>query len=75
MEVTFEVRGEYITVGQFLKEISEVPSGGDAKWYLQDFPIYVDGEIEQRRGRKLYPGMRIELTSDGSQYLFIGDEK
>lgn len=72
MATTFVIRDEYVTLGQFLKEISEIPSGGAAKWYLQDFPVYINGELEQRRGRKIYPGMIVELSSDGSRYQFSG---
>ncbi len=47
---------EYITFGQFLKEINVIGSGGQAKWYLADNSVFVDGELENRRGRKLYVG-------------------
>lgn len=61
------VRGDYMTLGQFLKEIVEIGSGGEAKWYLADYPVFVDGEEENRRGRKLYPGMIVTLA-DGRRY-------
>ncbi|EGO9043530.1 RNA-binding S4 domain-containing protein, partial [Enterococcus faecalis] len=36
MKKTFVLATEYITLGQFLKEINVIGSGGQAKWYLAD---------------------------------------
>ncbi|KAF0194416.1 MAG: hypothetical protein FD169_1814 [Bacillota bacterium] len=47
---------EYITLGQFLKMNSIIQSGGEAKIYLVNNPILVNGESENRRGRKLRSG-------------------
>lgn len=74
MMAAFKIVGNYVTLGQFLKEISEVPSGGAAKWYLQDYPVVIDGQIENRRGRKLYPGMTVQLTTTDELYTFISDD-
>lgn len=65
----FVLTSEYITLGQFLKEITEISSGGMAKWYLQENVIFVDGEEENRRGRKLYPGMMIEIPERGTFFM------
>ena len=46
----------YITLGQFLKLAEYVSSGGEAKRLILTFSITVNGEEENRRGRKLYPG-------------------
>ena len=62
---TFAINGEFITLGQFLK----VSSGGQAKWYLKDSPVLVNGDKEDRRGRKLYPGDR--LTVAGKEYELV----
>ncbi|AMS10270.1 RNA-binding S4 domain-containing protein [Erysipelothrix rhusiopathiae] len=47
---------QYITLGQFLKVADYVNSGGEAKHLIHSFSIQVNGEEENRRGRKLYPG-------------------
>lgn len=47
---------EYITLGQLLKINSIIQSGGEAKLYLASNPVLVNGESENRRGRKLRPG-------------------
>lgn len=58
---------EYITLNEFLKLANFISTGGQAKWYLQENEVFVDGEFETRRGRKLYPGMKVEI--DGSSFL------
>ena len=56
---------EFITLGQFLKHIDVITTGGQAKWYLQETVVFVDGEIENRRGRKLYDKTRVEIPEEG----------
>lgn len=56
---------EFITLGQFLKHIDVITTGGQAKWYLQETAVFVDGEIENRRGRKLYDKTRVEIPEEG----------
>ncbi|WP_318245333.1 S4 domain-containing protein YaaA [Paenibacillus gallinarum] len=60
------IHSEYIKLDQFLKLSECVPTGGMAKALLQDQAIKVNGEIEERRGRKLYPGDQIEVEGSGS---------
>lgn len=72
MKQTFDLKTEYITLGQFLKEINEISSGGMAKWYLQEQAIFVDGELEQRRGRKLYAGMTVEIPEGSTFFIKAG---
>ena len=55
-EQTIVVRGDHITLGQLLKTADIISSGGEAKLYLADIVVLVNGEPEQRRGRKLRPG-------------------
>ena len=52
---TLKITTEYITLQQFLKIENFISSGGEAKYYLQDNIVYVNNELENRRGRKLYP--------------------
>lgn len=55
---------EFIKLEQLLKLASIVDSGGIAKMIIQDELIKVNGEIETRRGRKLYPEDKIEYEGD-----------
>lgn len=47
---------EYIKLGQALKATSLADSGIDAKEIIQQGLVLVNGEIDERRGRKLYDG-------------------
>lgn len=60
-----QISGEYITLGQFLKKVNIISSGGIAKDYLIDNEVYVNNELEQRRGRKLYKDYIIEVKNIG----------
>ena len=59
---TLAINGEYITLGQLLKDENVVSSGGQAKWYLKENPVLLNGEVEDRRGKKLYPGDKLEVA-------------
>lgn len=55
---------EFVTLGQLLKMVDLISSGGMAKWYLSEFIVNVNGQPENRRGRKIYPGDQIEFFAD-----------
>ena len=57
---------EYITLGQFLKFADIIHEGGEAKGFLAENEILVNGEAEARRGKKLRPGD--EVNVNGSAY-------
>lgn len=50
-----------ITLGQLLKYADIIGSGGEVKAFLQDTKILVNGEAENRRGRKLREGDVVEI--------------
>ena len=54
---------EYITLGQLLKIEGIIYTGGEAKEYLAANKVLVDGEEENRRGRKLYRGMTVVIEN------------
>nr|WP_277952231.1 S4 domain-containing protein YaaA [Staphylococcus hominis] len=54
------VEGE-ITLGQFLKTEGIIESGGQAKWFLQNYDVLLNGERETRRGKKLADQDRIDF--------------
>ncbi|RBP05011.1 S4 domain protein YaaA [Rossellomorea aquimaris] len=62
-EITIET--EIITLGQFLKLAEVIQSGGMAKWFLSEYEVYINGEQDQRRGRKLTIGDTIEIPEVG----------
>lgn len=51
-----KLKDEYIKLGQALKAASLVEDGVEAKLAIQDGLVKVNGEVDTRRGRKLYPG-------------------
>lgn len=55
------IRTEFVTLGQLLKMCDFIQSGGEAKFAVKQLRIFVNGEAENRRGRKLYPGDKIEI--------------
>ncbi|WP_144061409.1 S4 domain-containing protein YaaA [Bacillus sp. 1NLA3E] len=57
---------EYITLGQFLKLAEVIQSGGMAKWFLSEYEVFINGDQDQRRGRKLYAGDKIKIPNIGT---------
>ena len=51
----------YITLQSLLQIGGVISTGGMAKIYLAENEVKVNGESENRRGRKLYPGDEIRL--------------
>lgn len=60
---------DYITLGQFLKLSGAIGNGGEARFFLQKHSVYVCGEPENRRGRKLKPDDLIEI--DGRIFKIV----
>ena len=58
---SLKITTPYITLQQLLKIENIIPSGGAAKYYLAENEVYVNNELEARRGRKLYPGDVIKV--------------
>lgn len=52
---------DYIELQQFLKLVGIISNGGEAKYFLQENKVIVNHELENRRGRKLYPGTFVEV--------------
>ncbi|WP_071130401.1 S4 domain-containing protein YaaA [Enterococcus timonensis] len=73
MKKNYVLLSEFITLGQLLKDVSAIQSGGQAKWYLRENTVFVDGEPEDRRGRKIYAGMMVELPDEGTFFVVKND--
>lgn len=63
---------EYITLGQFLKFSNIISNGGDAKIFLLTTAVYVNGELEQRRGKKLRPSDIVKVQ--GQEYEIVSED-
>lgn len=64
---SIKITTEYITLQQLLKIEDFIPSGGAAKYYLSENTALVNGEEENRRGRKLYPNDKIII--EGKEFI------
>ena len=58
-----EITTEYITLGQFLKFTGIIRNGSMAKEYLLVHNVLVNGEEEDRRGRKLYKEYKVVIDN------------
>ncbi len=53
---TIVLKDEYIKLGQAIKAVGFVEDGVEAKYEIQEGNVLVNGEVDTRRGRKLYDG-------------------
>ena len=63
---TVKIKDEYITLGQLLKIVDLVNSGGEVKYFLDTNKVLINGVEDNRRGKKLYLNDLIEI--DNKQY-------
>ena len=69
-EVEIRIKDEFIKLGQALKLAGVVEDGVEAKYAINDGLVLVNGEVENRRGRKIHPGDTISY--DGKDIYVIG---
>ncbi|WP_419960492.1 S4 domain-containing protein YaaA [Psychrobacillus sp. BM2] len=70
-EIRFD--SEFITLGQLLKMTDAISSGGMAKWFLSEHEVYINGEVDQRRGRKLRHNDVVNIPGVG-RFKLVGPE-
>ena len=58
-----QIDSPFITLSQLLKFTNIFESGGFIKMYIQNEGVYVNDDLEFRRGKKLYDGDIIRLIS------------
>ena len=63
MEI-LKLKDEFIKLGQAIKLAGFVDSGVDAKFTIQEGLVKVNGEVDVRRGRKLYNGDIVEFNGN-----------
>ncbi|PKR77548.1 S4 domain-containing protein YaaA [Halalkalibacillus sediminis] len=74
MAENIEIKTDQITLGQFLKLANVVESGGMTKLFLSEFAVYINGEQDQRRGRKLKVNDVVEIQEFGTFRVAKNDE-
>lgn len=66
---------EYIKLEQFLKLSAITGSGGEAKTFILENEIFVNGDLEKRRGRKLRHGDTIEIYDEIYTIVQVGESE
>ncbi|MCL2857791.1 MAG: RNA-binding S4 domain-containing protein [Oscillospiraceae bacterium] len=61
---------EFIKLDSFLKLAGVADSGGQSKVLIKDGEVLVDGQECTMRGKKLYPGARVQVA--GNIYEVVG---
>lgn len=54
------INTEFIKLDQFLKWVGIAETGSHAKDMIAEEQVKVNGKVETRRGKKLYPGDKVE---------------
>lgn len=71
MEIS--IRDEFIKLGQILKLADLVSDGVEAKYVIADGLVKVNGEVDTRRGRKVYGGDVVSF--DGQEIKVVTDKE
>ena len=61
------IKDDFIKLGQAMKLAGMGGSGVDAKLVIQDGQVEVNGEVDTRRGRKLYEGDIVTFQGESFQ--------
>ena len=65
--MVIHIRDEFIKLGQAMKLADLVTDGVEAKYVISDGLVKVNGEVDTRRGRKLYVGDMISYNGQDVQ--------
>ena len=60
--ITFNLKNEYIKLGQLLKAAGLVSNGGEAKFEIAEGNVKLNGDICTMRGKKIFPGDVVEYN-------------
>lgn len=61
--IEIKIKTEYITLGQFLKFSGIINNGSEAKIFIENNKIYVNNELEKKRGKKIYSNSTIIINN------------
>lgn len=65
----FILSGDYIKLGQLLKAAGMVGSGVDAKIFIQDGEVYLNGEVCTMRGKKVVRGDIVSFNNESVKVI------
>ena len=63
-EIVVVIGTEFIKLDAMLKYANAVETGGMAKEVVQQGEVKVNGEVCTMRGKKLYPGDKVEFMNE-----------
>ncbi|EFX52466.1 S4 domain protein YaaA [Streptococcus cristatus ATCC 51100] len=67
----YKLFDEYITLQALLKEVGIIQSGGAIKSFLADNQVFFNGELENRRGKKLRIGDVVSLPNQQLEIILL----
>ena len=67
------VKDGYITLGQLLKLSGTAQTGGQAKFVIADGRVRVNGSIVLQRGKKVFPGDRVDIDGQDTIEVALGE--
>ena len=67
----YKLFDEYITLQALLKEVGIIQSGGAIKSFLADNQVFFNGELENRRGKKLRIGDVVSLPDQELEIILL----
>ena len=67
--MNYKLFDDFITLQAILKELGIIQSGGAIKAFLQEKEVFVNGELEQRRGRKLRVNDQINILEPSQEEI------
>jgi len=69
---SIHITGEYIKLDALLKYASITPTGGEAKFRIQNGEIFVGKELCTSRGKKIRPGTVVRM---GDNVILVKQSK
>ena len=71
----YKLFDEFITLQALLKEVGIIQSGGAIKSFLADHQVFFNGELENRRGKKLRIGDVISLPDQQLEIILFASSQ
>ena len=68
-----KIFGQYIKLGQLIKKLNIIDTGGQAKYFVESHDIKVNGKTDLRRSTKIFIGSTVWI--DDQVYYIIGQEE
>lgn len=67
--IEVKINTEFIKLDSFMKFAGITVMGSEAKMLIQNEEVKVNGEVEVRRGKKIFKGDKVEV--DGEIYIVV----